>query len=244
MEPSVAKRLRPATESSMVALTRSMIDMDIHSTHDGDENAQSEKHSYTIGPAVQQDVPIILSLVNRYADENIMLPRTEESVRSTLEDWLVACDAGSDAGGRTVIGCGSLVPLTEELVEVRSLAIADNQQGRGIGKEIVLALVAMAQERGFAEVCALTLSEGFFTRLGFELVDRWSISPKVWQACIYCPKFHRCDEVAVLMRLSQPVGQSRPVQKASGWNSLMRYGEWKPLRLAYQQKSGADEQEE
>ena len=53
-------------------------------------------------------------------------------------------------------------------------------------------------------MCALTLSEKFFTRLGFELVDRWSISPKVWQACIYCPKFHRCDEVAVLMRLAQP----------------------------------------
>ncbi len=192
-----------------------------------------------IEPAQEQDVPIILGLVNQYADQNIMLPRTEESVRGTLPDWLVACEAeaGSNGDGpRAVIGCGSLVPLTDELVEVRSLAIAEDQQGKGLGQQIVLALVEMAQERGFREVCALTLSEKFFTRLGFELVDRWSISPKVWQACIYCPKFHRCDEVAVLMRLAQPSERPRPVQNATGWSSLMRYGEWRPLRLAYKQK--------
>jgi amino-acid N-acetyltransferase len=196
--------------------------------------------SYRIEPAQAQDLPTILALVNQYADRNIMLPRTEESVISTLPDWLVACEGGNVENGdgpRIVVGCGSLVPLTEELVEVRSLAIAEGQQGKGLGQSIVLALVELAQQRGFHEVCALTLSEGFFTRLGFELVDRWSISPKVWQACIYCPKFHRCDEVAVLMQLHQPDEKPRPVSKASGWTPLMRYGEWRPLRLAYQQKS-------
>jgi amino-acid N-acetyltransferase len=195
---------------------------------------------FRIEPAQEQDVPAILTLVNRYAEQNIMLPRTEESVRATLADWLIAheesdASANGDAG-HDVIGCGSLVPLTDQLVEVRSLAIAEDQQGKGVGQSIVLGLVDMAQGRGFREVCALTLSEKFFTRLGFELVDRWSISPKVWQACIYCPKFHRCDEVAVLMRLQQPADTPRPTQNASGWNSLMRYGEWRPLRLAYQQK--------
>ncbi len=192
------------------------------------------RQTFTIEPAIEQDISTILSLVNRYADENIMLPRTDESIRGTLPDWLVAVHRDQlPDDARTIIGCGSLVPLTEELVEVRSLAIADGQQGEGVGREITLALVQIAQDRGFAEVCALTLSEGFFTRLGFELVDRWSISPKVWQACIYCPKFHRCDEVAVLMRLTRPSEQHRPVQKATGWSSLMRYGEWRPLRLAY-----------
>jgi amino-acid N-acetyltransferase len=194
---------------------------------------------FRIEPAQEQDVAAILELVNRYAQRDVMLPRTEESVRGTLADWLVAHEPDQDGNGngpRTVIGCGSLVPLTDELVEIRSLAIDEGRQGRGLGKEMVLALVDLAQERGFAEVCALTLSEQFFTRLGFELVDRWSISPKVWQACIYCPKFHRCDEVAVLMRLAQPSQRSRAAQKASGWTSLMRYGEWRPLRLAYQQK--------
>jgi hypothetical protein len=39
------------------------------------------------------------------------------------------------------------------------------------------------------------------------------------------------------MQLHQPDEKPRPVSKASGWTPLMRYGEWRPLRLAYQQKS-------
>jgi hypothetical protein len=80
------------------------------------------------------------------------------------------------------------VALNDALAEVRSLAIHPSQQGKGLGGHIVLQLVQMARIRGFSQVCALTLRENFFVRLGFELVDRWSISPKVWQACIYCPQ--------------------------------------------------------
>jgi amino-acid N-acetyltransferase len=75
------------------------------------------------------------------------------------------------------------------------------------------------------------LRESFFTRLGFQVVDRWSISPKVWQACIYCPKFHRCDEVAVLMNLTSPTDHFDT--KRPGWSSLLKYGEWQPLKLAF-----------
>ncbi len=194
---------------------------------------------FFLRPARDEDVPHILALVNRFAGEDLMLPRTEASVRSSLADWLAAEEDGA------LIGCGSLVPLTETLVEIRSLAIADGQQGKGVGGQIVLALVQMAQEQGYAQVCALTLRENFFLRLGFELVDRWSISPKVWQACIYCPKFHRCDEVAVLMNLAKEpansAGAAPQEQKAPAWNSLLRYGEWRPLLLAYQRKPGREE---
>lgn len=190
----------------------------------------------SLRPAQQEDVETILALVNQYAGEDLMLPRTEASVRGSLADWLVAVEDGA------VIGCGSLVPLTDTLVEIRSLAIAEGQQGKGIGGQIVQALVERARGLGYPQVCALTLRESFFTRLGFELVDRWSISPKVWQACIYCPKFHRCDEVAVLMNLApQPAAAEQEAQKPPAWNSLLRYGEWRPLLLAYQRKPGRDE---
>lgn len=91
-----------------------------------------------------------------------------------------------------------------------------------------------------------TLRPNFFSRLGFELVNRWSISPKVWQACIYCPKFHRCDEVAVLMNLaSQPVAVDEGEQaRQRGWNTLLEWGEWQPLRLAYRYEQYATAQEE
>jgi amino-acid N-acetyltransferase len=170
-------------------------------------------------------------LVNQFAAQNIMLPRTDESVQRTLGDWVVVVESAAEPDAPSIVGCGALVPLTETLAEIRSLAIHESQHGKGIGSLIVEQLVDMARQREYHQICALTLREQFFIRLGFEVVDRWSISPKIWQACIYCPKFHRCDEFAVLMNLtSQPeeVDLTRP-----GWSNLLKYQAWQPLKLAY-----------
>lgn len=183
------------------------------------------------------DVPQILALVNRFAAQNIMLPRTEDSVRQTLPDWIVAESVEEDmprSAEVDIVGCGALVPLTDKLAEVRSLAIHESQQGKGLGGELVLRLVARAKEQEYEQVCALTLRENFFLRLGFKMVDRWQISPKVWQACIYCPKFHRCDEVAVLMDLrSNRQAETDDLLRNSGWNALLKWEAWQPLKLAY-----------
>ncbi|MBX3013874.1 MAG: GNAT family N-acetyltransferase [Caldilineaceae bacterium] len=191
-----------------------------------------------IRSAQEQDIQSIVELVNRFAAQNIMLPRTEESVRKTLADWLVVIEEAShhqQEQVETLVGCGALVPLNDKLVEIRSVAVHESQHGNGVGSIIVNELVAEARERGYAQACALTLRPNFFERLGFELVDRWSISPKVWQACIYCPKFHRCDEVAVLMNLAkQPDGsEEQAMARSAGWNRLLKHREWQPLRLAY-----------
>ena len=184
-----------------------------------------------IRPAEAGDAPHIVEMVNRFAEQNIMLPRTLESVLHSLGDWLVAVEEEPTFTTPPILGCGALVALNDALAEVRSLAIHESQQGKGLGGHIVLQLVQMARIRGFAQVCALTLRENFFLRLGFDLVDRWSISPKVWQACIYCRKFHRCDEVAVLMNLAdKPAAEAA---RPAGWNSLLKWNEWQPLKLAY-----------
>jgi amino-acid N-acetyltransferase len=198
----------------------------------------------TIRPATLQDIPAIVTMVNRFAAQNIMLPRTEASVQQTIADWLVAVDtdlqgAGQDiipahSAGEKIAGCGSLVALTDTLVEIRSLAVHEDFQGLGVGGQLVQALVGMAREQEYEQICALTLRSGFFERLGFAVVDRWSISPKVWQACIYCAKFHHCDEVAVLMPLvDKPV---KVETKPPAWNGLLRWDSWQPLKLAYQQR--------
>lgn len=247
--------------------------------------------SIAIYAAQEDDAAQITAMVNRFAAQNIMLPRSEENVRQTIADWLVAVeidepmyhsqdmsesvagqhnidwiDAGSQeddanrliAGvdfctpstnldrnelhhnrqAQRVVGCGAVVPLTDTLVEIRSLAIDESQHGKGLGSTLVLHLLDLARERKYQQVCALTLRPNFFVRLGFSLVDRWSISPKVWQACIYCPKFHRCDEVAVLMDLqtSSTAQSSKDRNRPAGWNHLLKWEQWQPLRLAYQYK--------
>ena len=190
-----------------------------------------------IRPAEAADVLPIVALVNQFAAEKVMLPRTEESVRQTLADWLVAVDPDLVPEDPQILACGALVPLTDTLVELRSLAVHPSRQGQGLGGHVVNHLVQLARQRSYHQICALTLRENFFVRLGFEQVDRWSISPKIWQACIYCSKFHRCDEVAVTMNLvDSPQGLLHPLDRPAGWNSLLKWSEWQPLRLAYKQK--------
>ncbi len=148
-----------------------------------------------IRPATEADIQPICELVNAFADQNLMLHRTPEQVRRALGDFLVA-----EAEGK-VIGCGYLAYLGPDLVELRSLAVHPDWHGQGVGGQLVEALVTMARARGLRQICALTLAPDFFVRQGFRVVDRWEISPKIWSECVYCPKFHACDEVAVLKDL-------------------------------------------
>lgn len=188
----------------------------------------------TIRHAQPDDVPQLVSLINDFAARDLMLPRSPETIHQALPDWLVASTVGEEG---QVVGCGALVALTEDLAEIRSLAVHGSQHGRGVGSEIVHNLLALARAREFQQVCALTLQEGFFQRLGFEVVDRWRISPKLWQECIYCPKFHRCDEVAVLANLTRrSLETMADVTQPAAWNSLLRWQSWQPLRLAYSHK--------
>ena len=199
-----------------------------------------------IRPATVEDAPLMVEMINRFAAANIMLPRTEAAILRTLADWLVITDEARETptpqspipNPCSVLACGALVALSDHLAEIRSLAVHESQQGQGLGGVMVNALVQMARERGFRQVCALTLRENFFVRLGFRIVDRWSISPKLWQECIYCPKFHRCDEVAVLMDIAVRPGQPADADTArpAAWNSLLKYPAWQPLKLAYYRK--------
>ena len=155
-----------------------------------------------IRAAKEGDIEGILALVNGYAAQNLMLPRTVEQLRRALPGFLVA------TSGTKVVGCGSNVPLTPRLTELRSLAVAPETRGTGLGKRMVEALVIAARDAGYEKMCALTLNEGFFHACGFTTVDRWTLTPKIWQECIYCSKFDKCDEIAVLMNLREPEAET------------------------------------
>ncbi|MCC7355699.1 MAG: N-acetyltransferase [Anaerolineae bacterium] len=167
----------------------------------------------TIRAARAADVPAMAAIINHYAAQNLMLPRSEAVILRVLDDFVAA-----EWDGR-VIGCGALARLSPELAEVRSLAVSPDYKGKGLGRRIVLHLMERARARGYPQVCALTLVPDFFAGLGFQAVDRWAISPKIWQECVFCPKFHHCDEVAVVYNLTeQPVDLSMP---SAAWEGLV-----------------------
>lgn len=172
-----------------------------------------------IRAATTHDIDGILAIVNAYAAENLMLPRTAEQIRKALPGFLVAEHEGR------IVGCGSNVELAPRLTELRSLAVSAEMRGTGLGRRLVEALVTKARAADYDRICALTLNEGFFNHCGFETVDRWAISPKVWQECVYCPKFHACDEIAVLMTLRETATNMElppAVALRFGWAVLRR----------------------
>jgi len=151
-----------------------------------------------IQPACAEDVPGILTLVNDHARLGQLLPRTANSIRDTLGDWLVAKD---DAG--EIVACVSLFPYSPVLAEVRSLAVKDGAKGMGWGSAILAEIIQKARCREFVTLFALTRAVHFFQRDGFRITERERFPEKVWRDCSICPLLEHCDEVAVVLNLTE-----------------------------------------
>jgi amino-acid N-acetyltransferase len=142
--------------------------------------------------AAESDVPSLLALINGYAERGLLLSRTESSLRARLADFTVA-----ELDGQ-VAGCAALTDLGPGLAEVRSLAVAAELAGRGIGRALVEHLVAEAGRRGFHEVLALTRRTSFFSALGFQATRRERFLDKLMVDCQTCPLNLCCDETAMV----------------------------------------------
>lgn len=142
--------------------------------------------------ARQADADAVHALIARYAAQGLLLPRTEEDVRTNIDHFLVLSLAGS------VVGCVALEPYGAELAEIRSLAVAAEHAGNGRGARLVRFALAMAKRRRIARVFAVTHAPEFFERLGFTRVERLSITEKVERDCHSCPKQASCRLVALV----------------------------------------------
>ena len=139
-----------------------------------------------------EDAPELLALINGYAARNLLLHRSEASLREHLDDFLVAVEAGA------LVGCGALSELGPGLGEVRSLAVREDQMGHGLGRRIVEALLAQARARGFIEILTLTRRVAFFEALGFTVTRRERFLDKLTTDCQACPFNLCCDETALV----------------------------------------------
>jgi len=154
-----------------------------------------ERTTVVIRAAAEPDVEGVCDLLAPYAAAGLLLPRTPGEVRNALPDFLVA-----HAGGR-LVGCVSLRWYGPNLVEIRSLAVAPDKVGRGLGSELVRRAMDLARQRGAARVFALTRRSRLFSRLGFRQVPKHVFPEKVWNDCVRCPHRDQCDEVALLYEM-------------------------------------------
>jgi amino-acid N-acetyltransferase len=145
--------------------------------------------------ALTRDAVQIHALVNNFAKQEQMLPRTLLSIYENIRDFHVAVD------GDRVLGCSALHFTWGDMAEVRSLAVDETTGRKGIGRALVEANIAEARQHGLVQVYAFTYVTGFFEKLGFRVVAHESMPRKVWMDCINCHKFNCCDEVAMVLDL-------------------------------------------
>ncbi|MGH7623636.1 MAG: GNAT family N-acetyltransferase, partial [Gemmatimonadaceae bacterium] len=146
----------------------------------------------TVRMAHPGDVAAIVSIVNDYAAEQVMLPISADRVSLALDDFIVA----TDARGR-VRACGALKEYSPSLAEVASLAVARDAHGTGVGRAIVKALEALARVRGIDELFALTLTAAFFERVGYVVTERIHYPEKIRRDCTSCARRFGCREICV-----------------------------------------------
>ncbi len=143
------------------------------------------------------DVPTIHRVVNEYAQQGRLLPRSLSELYTHIRDMHVYEDGQS----AKLLGWSALHISWEDLAEVRSLVVLKEHRRRGIGRRLVEACLDESRRLGIPRVFVLTYETQFFTRLGFKTVDKHIFPQKIWTDCLHCTKFPDCDETAMLLEM-------------------------------------------
>ena len=147
-----------------------------------------------IRKATLRDVKSIHRLVAEQAQSGHLLARAVTELYAQIRDFIVTPE---DESGE-IIGCGALHFVWEDLAEIRSLAVRTADQRRGIGSQLIEALLEEARNMGVRQVFVLTYRTELFERLGFKIMDKSHLRHKIWADCIRCTKFPECDEIALV----------------------------------------------
>ena len=150
-------------------------------------------------PARPSDTRAILQLINHYSAKGQMLPRSFAQVVEKIRDFVVA--SAVDGGTSSIRGVVALHVVGEDLAEVRSLAVEESLQGQGVGRQLMEKCLAEARALGLHRVFTLTYRTEFFSKLGFEKVEKLTLPQKIWGDCVHCAKFSDCDEIAMIKNI-------------------------------------------
>ena len=142
-----------------------------------------------------EDIKKIQEMINAFAKQDLMLPRSLNELYENLRDFWVAEDK------KKVVGCAALHISWDDLAEVKSVAVARSKQKKGFGRILVSACLNEAKEMGAKKVFVLTYKPEYFKKFGFKRVKHADLPHKIWAECINCCKFPNCQEIALLKTL-------------------------------------------
>ncbi len=141
--------------------------------------------------ATIKDAETIQFLINEYAKQGLMLPRSLNSIYENIRDFFVYEE------NKEIAGVCALTIVWDNLAEIRSLAVHPEKRKLGIGTILVKTCLEDAKNLGITRIFTLTYQSNFFKKLEFEEIDKNSLPQKIWRDCINCVKFPDCDETAM-----------------------------------------------
>jgi amino-acid N-acetyltransferase len=142
-----------------------------------------------------EDIRQIQNLINLFAKEDLMLPRSLNELYDNLRDFWVVEE------NKKIIGCCALHVCWEDLVEIKSLAVRKDRQKQGMAQQLIFTCIKEAKEIGAKKIFVLTYIPEYFRKFGFRRIRHSELPHKIWAECINCCKFPDCQEVALLKKL-------------------------------------------
>ncbi len=157
----------------------------------------AQTHEPVIRHAVLDDASGIWEIINHYALHGEMLPKSLTFIQQNIRNYTVV-----ELDGK-IVGCAALQLMWNDLAEVASVGITEELRGKGMGQKMVQHLIERARQMKLPKIFALTRQVAFFEKLGFQKIPKETLPPKIWKDCMHCTKFMGCDEVAMILHLTE-----------------------------------------
>ena len=142
--------------------------------------------------ATVQDARKIHALIIRNARDGNMLARSLNEIYERIRSFFVIEIQDE------IVGCCCLHVMWEDLAEIKSLSVAPEHQGKGLGAAMIAQALDDARELLVPQVFALTFIPKYFERFGFREVDKNELPKKIWIECVNCLHYPDCGEIAVM----------------------------------------------
>jgi len=143
-----------------------------------------------------KDIVSMQKVVQEEVLNGTILYRSDDEIATNIRSYTVAKKDDE------LIGYGALHIHTKDLAEIRSLVIAKEHRGKGIGAKIVKSMLEEARALKLKDIFTLTYQKEFFERLGFCEIPKESLpEQKIWADCIKCKHFPICNEVSLIINL-------------------------------------------
>ena len=129
----------------------------------------------TVRPARTSDVRIIRGLVDTYAPDRRLLSKATVTLYEDVPEFLIVERDGQP------VACGAVHVMWEDLGEVRTVAVAPEFRGQGVGSFLLRALLDRARDLGVKRVFCLTFETEFFASHGFVEIDGTPVDHEVFE---------------------------------------------------------------